>query len=194
MAYLRDIDTSIEKVPPQSLEAEQAVLGAIILDGESIAKAIELITPQDFYKESHRKIYQAMLSLFDKNEPIDLITLTEHLKDNGELDEVGGLSYLSNLATAVPTAANIKYHAKLIREKALLRSLLSSCTKIITKVYEEPEDPEEMIDYAERLIFDISEQRTNTSFYQMKDVVKHAFKIIESMYEKGCNNWHFFRI
>jgi len=184
MAYLRDIDTSIDKVPPQSLEAEQAVLGAIILDGESIAKAIELITPQDFYKESHRKIYQAMLSLFDKNEPIDLITLTEHLKDNGELDEVGGLSYLSNLATAVPTAANIKYHAKLIREKALLRSLLSSCTKIITKVYEEPEDPEEMIDYAERLIFDISEQRTNTSFYQMKDVVKHAFKIIESMYEK----------
>ncbi|MCS7215188.1 MAG: replicative DNA helicase [Thermodesulfovibrio sp.] len=184
MAYLKTIENSVDRLPPQSLEAEQAVLGAIILEGESITKAIEIISPEDFYSERHRKIYQAMLELFDKNEPIDLITLSEHLKDKGELDETGGIGYLSNLATAVPTAANIRYHAKLIREKALLRSIIRACTEIVTKVYEEPEDAEEMIDYAERLIFEISEKRTNTSFYHMKDVVKQTFKIIESMYEK----------
>lgn len=184
MAYLKNIDTTIDRLPPQSLEAEQAVLGAIILEGESITKAIEILSPEDFYREAHKKIYNAMLVLFDKNEPIDLITITEHLKDKGELEEVGGLSYLSNLATVVPTSANIRYHAKLVREKALLRSLIRACTEIVTKVYEEPEDAEEMLDYAEKLVFEISERRTNTSFYQMKDVVKHTFKMIESMYEK----------
>lgn len=184
MAYLKNIEATIDRLPPQSLEAEQAVLGAIILEGESITRAIEILSPEDFYREAHKKIYTSMLELFDKNEPIDLITITEHLKDKGELEEVGGLSYLSNLATVVPTSANIRYHAKLVREKALLRSLLRACTDIVTKVYEEPEDAEEMIDYAEKLIFEISERRTNTNFFHMKDVVKHTFKIIESMYEK----------
>ncbi|MDI6714719.1 MAG: replicative DNA helicase [Thermodesulfovibrio sp.] len=184
MAYLRNIESAVDRLPPQSLEAEQAVLGAIILEGESITKAIEILSPDDFYREAHRKIYLAMLELFDKNEPIDLITITEHLKDKGELEEVGGLSYLSTLATVVPTSANIRYHAKLVREKALLRSLIRACTEIATKIYEEPEDAEEMIDYAEKLIFEISEKRTNTNFYQMKDVVKQTFKIIESMYER----------
>lgn len=184
MAYLKNIDASIDRLPPQSLEAEQAVLGAIILEGESITKAIEILSPEDFYREAHKKIYTSMLELFDKNEPIDLITITEHLKDKGELEDVGGLSYLSNLATVVPTSANIRYHAKLVREKALLRSLLRACTEIVTKVYEEPEDAEEMLDYAEKLIFEISERRTTTNFFHMKDVVKHTFKIIESMYEK----------
>lgn len=184
MAQIKNIEASIDRLPPQSLEAEQAVLGAIILEGESITKAIELLSPDDFYREAHRKIYNAMLHIFNQNEPIDLITLTEHLKDKGELEEVGGLSYLSSLATVVPTSANIRYHAKLVREKALLRSLIRACTEIVTKIYEEPEDAEEMIDYAEKLIFEISEKRTNTSFYQMKDVVKQTFKIIESMYER----------
>ncbi len=184
MDYLREIDTSVDRLPPQSLEAEQAVLGAIIIEGESITKAIDILTPQDFYREPHRKIYTAMLELFNKNEPIDLITLTEHLKDKGQLDEAGGLGYLSNLATVVPTSANIRYHAKLVREKALLRALIRACTEIVTKVYEEPDDAEEMLDYAERSIFEISEKRMDANFYQMKDVVKHTFKIIESMYEK----------
>lgn len=184
MAYLKNIEATVDRLPPQSIEAEQAVLGAIILEGESITKAIEILSPEDFYRESHRKIYNAMLELFNKNEPIDLITLTEHLKNKGEIEEIGGLSYLSNLVTAVPTAANIRYHAKLVREKALLRSVIRACTEIVTKVYEEPEDAEEMLDYAEKLIFEISEKRTNTNFFQMKDVVKHTFKMIESMYER----------
>lgn len=184
MAYLKNIEASIDRLPPQSIEAEQAVLGAIILEGDSITKAIEILSPDDFYREAHRKIYNSMLELFDKNEPIDLITITENLRDKGELEEIGGLSYLSNLATVIPTAANIRYHAKLVREKALLRAVIRACTEIVTKVYEEPEDAEEMLDYAEKLIFEISEKRTNTSFFQMKDVVKHTFKMIESMYER----------
>jgi replicative DNA helicase len=184
MAYVREISASVDRLPPQSLEAEQAVLGALILEGEAITKAIEILSPEDFYREAHKKIYQSMLELFDKNESIDLITITEHLRDKGELDNIGGLSYLSHLATIVPTAANIRYHAKLVREKALLRAVIRACTEIVTKVYEEPEDAEEMVDYAERLIFEISEKRTKTNFFHMKDVVKHTFKIIESMYEK----------
>ncbi|MCX8033698.1 MAG: replicative DNA helicase [Thermodesulfovibrio sp.] len=184
MAYLKSIETSIDRLPPQSLEAEQAVLGAIILEGESITKAIEILSPEDFYREAHRKIYNSMLELFNKNEPIDLITITEHLRDKGELEEVGGLPYLSTLATVVPTAANIRYHAKLVREKALMRAVIRACTEIVTKVYEEPEDAEEMLDYAEKLIFEISEKRTNTSLFQMKEVVKSTLKMIESMYER----------
>lgn len=184
MPYINEIASTVDRLPPQSIEAEQAVLGAIILEGESITKAIDVLSPEDFYKEPHRKIYTAMLELFDKNEPIDLITLSEHLKDKGVLEEAGGISYLSQLATVVPTSANIRYHAKVVREKALLRAIIRSCTEIISKVYEMPEDAEEMVDYAERLIFEISEKRTNANFYQMKDVVKNTFKMIETMYDK----------
>ena len=184
MPYINEIASTVDRLPPQSIEAEQAVLGAIILEGESITKAIDVLSPEDFYKEPHRKIYNAMLELFDKNEPIDLITLSEHLKDKGVLEEAGGISYLSQLATVVPTSANIRYHAKVVREKALLRAIIRSCTDIVSKVYEMPEDAEEMVDYAERLIFEISEKRTNANFYQMKDVVKNTFKMIETMYDK----------
>jgi len=184
MPYINEIASTVDRLPPQSIEAEQAVLGAIILEGESITKAIDVLSPEDFYKEPHRKIYTAMLELFDKNEPIDLITLSEHLKDKGVLEEAGGISYLSQLATVVPTSANIRYHAKVVREKALLRAIIRSCTDIVSKVYEMPEDAEEMVDYAERLIFEISEKRTNANFYQMKDVVKNTFKMIETMYDK----------
>jgi len=184
MPYINEIVSTVDRLPPQSIEAEQAVLGAIILEGESITKAIDVLSPEDFYKEPHRKIYTAMLELFDKNEPIDLITLSEHLKDKGVLEEAGGISYLSQLATVVPTSANIRYHAKVVREKALLRAIIRSCTEIVSKVYEMPEDAEEMVDYAERLIFEISEKRTNANFYQMKDVVKNTFKMIETMYDK----------
>jgi replicative DNA helicase len=184
MPYINEIASTVDRLPPQSIEAEQAVLGAIILEGESITKAIDVLSPEDFYKEPHRKIYTAMLELFDKNEPIDLITLSEHLKDKGVLEETGGISYLSQLATVVPTSANIRYHAKVVREKALLRAIIRSCTDIVSKVYEMPEDAEEMVDYAERLIFEISEKRTNANFYQMKDVVKNTFKMIETMYDK----------
>jgi len=145
---LRDIDfitkEMIDKLPPQNIEAEQSVLGAIIFDNEALPKALEILSPEDFYRDNHRKLYSAMIELFEKNEPIDIVTLTDHLRKNGLLDSIGGISYLSSLANAVPTSANIRHHAKIVREKAILRSLIQVSTQIASKVYEDSTDVDEM--------------------------------------------------
>lgn len=177
-------DVPIDKLPPQNLQAEESVLGAVIFDHEAFPKAVELVGDEDFYKESHRRIYRAMLDLFERNEPIDIITLTDALKRNGDLDAVGGIQYLTYLANSVPTAANIRYHAKLIREKAMLRHLIHTSTEIISRVYEDTTDADEMVDHAEKMIFDIAEKRTGASFAVLKEVIKDTFKMIEHLYDK----------
>ncbi|MCL4457829.1 MAG: replicative DNA helicase [Nitrospirae bacterium] len=185
---LREVNLSskdmIDKLPPQNIEAEQSVLGAIILDNEALPKALEMLGSEDFYKDTHRRLYNAMMGLFEKNEPIDIITLTDYLRRSDELDSVGGISYLSNLANAVPTSANIRYHAKIVREKALLRALIKTATQITTEVYEDSRDADEMVDYAEKMVFDIADKRTKTSFASLKDVIKDTFKMIEHLYDK----------
>ena len=175
---------NIDKLPPQSIEAEQSVLGAIIFDNEALPKAIELLTPDDFYKESHRRLYQAMLELFDKNEPIDIITLTDFLRRSGSLDAIGGIPYLSTLANSIPTSANVRYHARIVREKALLRSLIQTATHITAKVYEDSLEAEEMVDYAEKMIFDIADRRTDASFADMNSVIKDSIRMIEQLFDK----------
>jgi replicative DNA helicase len=174
----------IDKLPPQNIEAEQSVLGAIIFDNEALPKALEVLSSDDFYKETHRRLYNAMLGLFEKNEPIDIVTLTDYLRRTDELEAVGGISYLSHLANSIPTSANIRYHAKIVREKALLRSLIQTATHITSRVYEDSLDADEMVDYAERMIFDIADKRTKTSFASLKDVIKDTFKMIEHLYDK----------
>ena len=174
----------IDKLPPQNIEAEQSVLGAIIFDNEALPKALEILSSDDFYKETHRRLYNAMCGLFEKNEPIDIVTLTDYLRRTDELEAVGGISYLSLLANSVPTSANIRYHAKIVREKALLRSLIQTATHITSRVYEDSLDADEMVDYAERMIFDIADKRTKTSFASLKDVIKDTFKMIEHLYDK----------
>ncbi|MDI6801342.1 MAG: replicative DNA helicase [Thermodesulfovibrionales bacterium] len=181
---LKGLDLSIDRLPPQNIEAEQSVLGAIILDNESLPKALEILTQDDFYKESHRRLYDAIIDLFEKNEPIDIVTLTDHLRKNNELDAVGGISYLSNLANNIPTSANIRYHARIVREKALLRSLIRTATQIVSEVYEESRDADEMVDHAEKLIFDIADKRTKISFSRLKNIIKDTFKMIEHLYNK----------
>ncbi|MEW6118068.1 MAG: replicative DNA helicase [Nitrospirota bacterium] len=181
---MRENEVSIDKLPPQNIEAEQSVLGAILFDNEALPKALEILTPDDFYKESHRRLYNAMLDLFEKNEPIDIITLTDHLKKVNDLDAVGGVAYLSNLANSIPTSANIRYHARIVREKALLRALIQTATQITAKVYEDSLDADEMVDQAEHMIFDIAERRTKTSFASMDSVVKDSIKMIEHLYDK----------
>ncbi len=181
---MKDAESHIERLPPQNIEAEQSVLGAIILDNEALPKALEIVGDDDFYKDSHRRIYRAVLDLFDKNEPIDIVTLTDHLRKTDDLEAVGGLSYLSHLANSIPTSANIRYHARIVREKALLRSLIRSATHITSKVYEDSLDADEMVDYAERTIFEIAEKRTKTSFSTMREVIKDTFKMIEHLYDK----------
>ncbi|TAL28604.1 MAG: replicative DNA helicase [Nitrospirae bacterium] len=177
-------DIAADKLPPQNIEAEQSILGAIMLENDAFPKVIESISREDFYKEAHRKIYDAMVELFEKSEPIDLITIAEELKKRNEIDAVGGESYLSALASQVPTAANIRYHAKIIREKALLRALIKSASEIAGKVYEENLDADELVDQAERIIFNISDKRIKTSFVGIKDLIKGSFETIEHLYDK----------
>lgn len=174
----------VEKLPPQALEAEQSVLGAVLIENDALLKAIEHIAEEDFYRESHRKIFRAMIELFEKNEAIDLITVSEVLSRKGELEAVGGAQFLGMLASTIPTAANVLYHSKIIKDRALMRSLLRTTAEITGRVYEEQLDADEMLDVAEKMIFDISERRLKTSFFSLKDLVKDSFKMIEDLHDR----------
>jgi replicative DNA helicase len=178
------IDDNLRKVPPQNLEAESSVLGGILLENDAINLVLELLRPEDFYRESHRKIFRAMIELTDRSEPADLITLSEFLKNRGELDAVGGSAYLAALADFVPTAANISYYARIVREKAILRSLISTATEIATRGYEEQGNVEEFLDTAEKVIFDISEKKIKASFIAVGDMIKDTLKTVERLYER----------
>ncbi len=178
------IDKAIDKLPPQNLEAEQSVLGAILLDNEALLKALEIITPDDFYRDSHKKIFNAMVELFEKNEPIDLITLTDHLRMKDQLESIGGMSYLTSLVNFIPTAANVRHHARIVREKSLMRGLIHTATEIVSMVYEENLPADDLVDMAEKNIFAISDKRVKTSFSKLKDVIKDSFEMIESLYDR----------
>lgn len=181
---MKESDLTIDKLPPQNIEAEQSVLGAILLDNNALYTAFELITQDDFYKDSNRKIFMAMTELLEKNEPIDIITLTDHLRKKDNLDAIGGVQYLTSLASMIPTSANVRFHAKIVREKSMVRGLLRSVTDIARNVYETEQDAEELIDYAEKTIFDLSERRISPSFSVLKDVIKDSFQMIEQLYDK----------
>lgn len=181
---MSDLDYTLNKTPPSNIEAEQAILGAILLDREALNKAVEIIKPDDFYHLSHRLIFGSMLELDDKNEPIDLITITNYMRGTGGLEKVGGASYISTLLNQINTSANIRYHSKIIKEKSLLRSLIETSNDIMTQVYEGVVDPEEMVDYAEQKIFEISEKRITVSFEKMDTLLGDTFKTIEDLYSK----------
>jgi replicative DNA helicase len=143
-----------------------------------------VIREGDFYRESHRKIFSAFLQLFERNEPADLITLSEVLKKRGDFEGVGGIEYLNSLVNSVPTAANISYYAKIIKEKSILRKLINRATEIISQGYGDAGDVDDFLDRAEHAIFEISEDRVRPSFYPIKDIIKSSFKTIEKLYEK----------
>ncbi|RLA84468.1 MAG: replicative DNA helicase, partial [Deltaproteobacteria bacterium] len=172
------------RVPPHSLEAEQSVLGGVLIDNNVINKVLEILREEDFYREAHQRIFSAMISLYERNEPLDLITLTNELKKRKLLEQVGGASYLAQLVDAVPTAANTVYYAKIVKEKSLLRKLISTATEIITQCYQEGEDVEEFLDEAEQAIFSISEHRVKPAFFPLKEVIKESFRTIERLYER----------
>ena len=180
----RGMAPEINRLPPQNIEAEQSVLGAIILDNEALPKAIEALSPDDFYKEAHRRLYKSIIALFERNEPIDIVTLTDYLRKSDEIEAVGGISYLSYLANSIPTSANIRYHAKIVSEKSMLRALIRTATQITSEIYENSRDVDEVIDYAQKMIFDITDKRTKISFSPLKDVIKDTFKMIEHLYDK----------
>jgi replicative DNA helicase len=182
VATLADLLTS--RIPPHSLEAERAVLGAILLERESLPKAVELLKPSDFYTEGHRKIFDTMLALFERNEPVDLLTLSEELRRRAELDGVGGPAALAALVEEAATAAHLLAYSAIVREKALLRDLIRIATEIISQSYEGREDVEKVLDDAERLIFQISERRMQGSAVPVRAILKDTFEHIERLYER----------
>lgn len=171
------------RLPPQNLEAEMSVLGGVLLENEALNRALEFLTTDDFYRASHRKIFKALISLSEKSEPADLVTLTAALKDRKELEDVGGSTYLATLVDYVPTAANIVYYCKLVKEKSVARKLIEASTEIATNGYEGG-DMDIILDRAEKAIFEISENRSRPSFFPVKDILKDTFKTIEKLYDR----------
>ncbi|MGH7230684.1 MAG: replicative DNA helicase [Nitrospiraceae bacterium] len=172
-------DQSTPRLPPQNLEAEQSVLGAILLDNDSMAKATEILTEEDFYRTAHRKIYLAMLELSESGEVIDQITLSEHLKIKGDLEAVGGSAYLAELVQIVPTAANVKYHSRIVRDKALLRGLISTSTDVISRGYDGTAPVEDLLDFAERSVFSLAQGKLGRSFIRLKEIIKESLDYVD---------------
>ena len=177
-------DDILKRVPPQNIEAEQSVLGAILLDNDAINQAIEILTADDFYRESHREIFRAMVALSERNQPVDAITLTDALRTAGVLEAVGGTGYIAEVAACVPTAANAGHYARIVREKALLRSLASISTEIASGAYDSPPNVDEYLDESEHKIFEISERRIRQSFHSMPELTRESIKLLERLYER----------
>ncbi len=176
-----------DRIPPQNLEAEQAVLGAILLDKDAIITVMEIIEAEDFYRTAHQRIYQAIIVLMEKGEPIDLITLTAELQNKKILEEVGGVSYLTDLANAVPTAANVEFYAKIIQEKAIIRKLIKTATEIAGTGYAGNEDVTELISNAEKKILEITNKKKNDGFIPIKDVLMETLDRIEYLHHHKGN-------
>jgi replicative DNA helicase len=179
-----DLDATSFKLPPQNIEAEQSILGGILIENDALNTVVEFLEAGDFSREAHQKIFLSMIALSEKSEPLDLITLTNELKKTKELESIGGASYLASLVESVPTAANIAYYAKIVKDKSTLRKLISTATEIVTQSYQEGKDLEDFLDDAEQAIFRISEHRVKPAFYPIKEIVKESFKVIERLYEK----------
>lgn len=171
----------IDRIPPQNIEAEQSVLGAILIDANAMEKVGEMLHPEDFYRQDHRLIYEAMQTLHSKGEAVDLVTVTEELKRMGKLDDVGGSSAITALSNAVPTAANIKYHADIVSEKSLRRQVINTATEIAATGYEDEEDIETTLDQAETKIMAIANKRGTGEATSIREIVKGAMNRIEKL-------------
>ena len=160
-----------DRVPPQNIEAEQSVLGAMLIDNTAAISVTEMLLPEDFYRESHKIIYRAMLSLLAKNEPLDMITLINELKKMNKLDDVDGVAYITLLANFVPTAVNVKYHAKIVEEKSILRQLVEGGTAIAYMGYEGTGEATDILDKAEKRILNLYTSRGGLNFSLIKEVL-----------------------
>ena len=174
-------DISLNKLPPYNKEAEQSVLGACLHSEDAIAKALEILREEDFYKSTHQKIFAVMRGQFEANEPIDVLALADRLKKNNELEEIGGLEYLGLLEDFVPTSTAVVHHAKILREKKILRDLIETATEIVSSSYRDSDDVDTVLDKAEQAIFEISENRSKQSFYKLPEVIKRGLSDLEKL-------------
>ena len=177
----------MDRMPPASIEAEQAVLGAMLLKPDAVTTAAEELTADDFYRETHRLIFEAMMELKERTEPVDLVTLTEQLKKADKLAKIGGIPALSLIANSVPTAANVHYHARIVHEKAQLRSLIAAATEIAGAAYESADEVEDIMDSAEKRILQVSSGKRSKDFVPLQDILLDALEQIDLRYNnKGC--------
>lgn len=174
----------MEKIPPQNLEAEKAALGSMLVEKEAIMRAIEILEPKHFYKDSHQRIFEAIVALFDRNEPVDITTLSEELKKRQLLTNIGGTAYLTSLINSVPTAANVDYYARIIREKSILRSLIDVSTNILHDSYMAEEDADTVLDKAEQMIFDLSENKISRGFIPIGEMIHDTIDVIDQLYQR----------
>ncbi|OTF88618.1 replicative DNA helicase [Ligilactobacillus salivarius] len=174
-----------DNLPPQNIEAEQAVLGAIFLNTDALADAMEYVEADDFYRRSHQILFQAMVDLNNNSEAIDVLTVQNYLSTNNQLDDVGGVAYIAELATSVPTAANAGYYAKIVEEKSMLRRLISTATNIITQANNNDEDVPSLLDSAERQIMDVSERKNRSGFREIKDVLNEALNDVDRLSQQS---------
>ncbi|MEO7423595.1 MAG: replicative DNA helicase [Fibrobacteria bacterium] len=179
-----EMRTGAFRVPPQAIEVEKHVIGALLLDSESVGDALELLKPEDFYLEKHQVIFEAVAGLFEKNAPVDLITISENLKKGQKFELAGGDAYLMEISSEVVSSANVAQHCAIIKEKSLLRSLIGSATRILEKAYDGSQEPGEIMDSAEGEIYAISETTIKQGFIPIKRILSDTFKLIES-YSKG---------
>lgn len=178
------LEQALRKVPPQNLEAEESVLGGILLDPDALDRVIEVMSAADFYRDAHRTIFETMLALSERGEPIDLITLSDALKARGQLPQIGGATFLAELGDKVPSAANVAHYARIVRDKAVLRSLIRVSGEIVGRCYDSQDDIEQFLDEAERLIYDVSEQRIRPAFFKVGDMIMDTIKTVEQLYER----------
>ncbi len=172
------------KVPPHDIEAEQAVIGSMLTDQEAVYAAIERLKPEDFYREDNKQIYTAILNIYNKAEPIDIITLKSELSSMGKLDAVGGLEYIVELPEKVPTTANVDRYIKIVEEKSLLRNLIRAANEILSSGYAQEDDVENIVDHAEKKIFDVMQKKSQKGYTTIKDVLVESFTKLEELYNQ----------
>jgi len=170
-----------EKLPPQSIEAEQSLLGSLMLDRNAITKVADFLRPEDFYRGNHQEIYQACQELFEKGEPIDFLALSNRLKERGQLEEIGGNSYLTELVNSVPTASHVLSYARIVQRKRILREMIDASHEIGVLGYNETEDPDVLLDQAEKRIFSIAQRSLSQRFLPVKETLEEAFERIDKL-------------
>ena len=175
---------SIERIPPHNEEAEMAVLGSILIDSEALPKVVEILAPEYFYSPAHKLIYKSMLALFEKTEPIDIVTVSNMLKDQGVIEKIGGYTYLINLTNIIPSTANVDYYARIIEEKAVLRQLIKVGMEIVSDAYNRDDDIPALLDSAEQKIFEIGQKRFAQQLVPLKHLLIEQFEKLESNYNK----------
>ena len=177
-----------EQLPPQDIEAEQSVLGSLLIDKDAVVKIADIVAPKDFYRKAHEMIFEAMIGLYSKSEPIDLLTVSSKLKEKKQFKEIGGMSYLTTLMNSVPTASNVIHYAKIVNQKRVLRDLIGASYEISSLAWEENKNIDEIIDEAEKKIFGVSQSSLISEFQHIKPHLGEAFERFDRLH-KGDDTW-----